>query len=126
MKLQKLKDRNCFYVLGFVYRRDSDCTNNGISSKFDCFKVYFADKDGVETDLTTLPDDSLILVKDVTMGCERIRALPVDALLNDGKDGRPHKWFMDGGNFIYTSDAPFSEYTQIYAAIPIHDRYEPW
>lgn len=36
----------------------------------------------------------------------------------------PKRWYMAGGNFLYTSDSRFREITKSKYPISIHDRYE--
>ncbi|MBQ6091404.1 MAG: hypothetical protein IJL07_09090 [Lachnospiraceae bacterium] len=36
----------------------------------------------------------------------------------------PRRWYMAGGNFLYTSDSRFGEITGISYPVSIHDRYE--
>lgn len=98
-----------------VYRDNyvGDCTNNGITSRYD--RVYLVGE-GVEgfyeIDLDNPPANVLKLEKRILFGNEEyLRAVPLDS-----KD----KWYMMGGNFIYTSDSRFpSDYP-----IPVHDRHE--
>ena len=36
----------------------------------------------------------------------------------------PRRWYMAGGNFLYTSDSRYKEITGISYPVSIHDRYE--
>lgn len=86
-----------------------DCTNNGISK----------DKEQLFLIGENLPKISIIkdirdcLVLDYTINRDYVRCKP---LIN--KD----KHYMDGGNFIYSSDSRFAEINKY--PIPIHDRVE--
>ena len=99
-----------------VYRDNylGDCTNNGITSRYD--RVYLVGE-GVEgfyeIDLDNPPANVLRLEKRILFGNEEyLRAVPLQ------DDGTRHR--MMGGNFIYTPDSRFpSKYP-----IPVHDRYE--
>ena len=85
------------------------CTNGGISSRHSRFVLLDADG-SVE------PDDdcpALYLIKDANGIAGNTIAKPS---LTDGK------WYMFGGNFIYSSDSRFPGHRPI----PIHDRTETY
>ena len=128
MKLKNFSARQHNYITCNVYRccQAADHTCDGVSSRHNRLKVYFADEAGIEVDLSALDNNSVILVKKTQAGVESVIAYPIDALLNDGNEDRPHKGYMFGGNFVYTCDPAFSEFSGIYGAIPIHDRHEAW
>lgn len=99
-----------------VYRssRLGDCTNGGISSYED--KLYILSY-GRKTGPFE-PEDIRQCVhiewRDV---CEKkyINCVPAYFI---------ERWYMAGGNFLYTSDSRFEELTKSKYPIPIHDRYE--
>ena len=97
-----------------VYRSPSlgDCTNNGITSKYDT--LYLMCDEGpfeVDTD-----DPRLLKIGKVEfLGKVSYHARP----FNDNGI-----WFMNGGNFVYDSDSRFRRMTGFYGALPVHDRQE--
>ena len=95
-----------------VYRTDSrDCTNCGISARRTSLYIL-----GCEGPLE--PEDIRECVRIESRkvaGCEYRHARPVYF---------PNRWYMAGGNFLYTSDSRYGEYTGIRYPLPIHDRYE--
>lgn len=82
-----------------------DCSNGGISSRHD--SVMQVDDFDINA-----ADNAVVIVEDMCMGSDRIRALPAN------KGGR---WAMFGGCFVYTSNGctPHSG-----VCIPLHDRFE--
>lgn len=99
----------------FVFRNgNTDCTNGGISSKRDMLTmVVYADGE------TPNPaDGDLMLVRRVLWG-KRYDYLSPITEVEKGNVG----WMM-GGNFGYTSDSRFEEYTESAQPLPIHDRQE--
>lgn len=100
-----------------VYRHGKyDCTNGGVSSKFDTLTLINAEGPFEPTDdrpavmLVANPYNSVVIK-------------PVDAI-------EAKKWTMMGGNYAATSDSRFAKAveeitgTRFYGAIPIHDRIE--
>ena len=88
-----------------------DCTNGGISAERR--ELYILDSDGPfePSDIR----ECVIVERKMILGHEHINAKPVYC---------QNKWYMMGGNFLYTSDSRFREYTGLSYPIPIHDRYE--
>lgn len=98
-----------------------DCTNNGLSSKGSSFPM-------------------------VVLEFGETSAMAIETLRNEGKDPERHfllvkrnlfggnadyikpltetRWVMMGGNFGYTSDSRFNDYTGSRTPLPIHDRVE--
>lgn len=100
-----------------VYRNDlGDSTAGGISSIYRNLYLIGEDiKEGNTTiDSDNIPENTVYLERRILFGKEEyLTAYPVSKK-TDGK------WYMFGGNFIYTSDSRFpSNYP-----IPIHDRVE--
>lgn len=99
----------------YVYRNKSigDCTNGGISSRYDTLILVGKGVEGPEiVDLDDPPENAAKLVR---------RFLPwlgPDPFMHiEPLDG---KWYMAGGNIAYTSDSRFpSPYP-----LQIHDRTE--
>lgn len=88
-----------------------DCTNRGISSK--AKRLYIL---GVEGPF--YPED---LRTCVTIQCHEV----LDTQYINAKPAYlPRYWYMAGGNFLYTSDSRYSQYTGMIYPIAIHDRYE--
>lgn len=97
-------------LMAFVYKhKDRDCTNGGISSTRDM--LYILDK---ETHIFE-PSDLRECVTVEQSSTLSIRAKPIFC---------PGRWYMAGGNFLYTSDSRFREVTGCSYPVPIHDRYE--
>lgn len=91
-----------------------DCTNGGVTARFDRFVLT---GEGVEGPFAPTADaPELRLVRRPGVG--RGGATYLHAVPNDGREGAVR---MFGGNYITTSDSRFpSDYP-----IPVHDRYEP-
>ena len=101
-----------------VYRWNlGDCTNNGISSRYDTLILIGDDVDGpVTVDLDNPPENVVTMVKRRLFGREEyIHLEPLDGCNNGGG-----KWYMSGGNLAYTCDSrfPFSY------PLSVHDRHE--
>lgn len=100
-----------------VYRTHYDCTNNGISSRHNCF--ILCDETIPEIFEETENNPPLILIKrklntvNSKDGKHYIHAVPL-------KNGKPATGGMFGGNFVYSSDGRFPGV----GPIPIHDRFE--
>jgi len=94
-----------------VYRWQHDCTNGGISSKFDNFILV---SPGILPEIFDSHDDcpALLMVRS-PLGEDWI-AVPAE-----GKDANKVGW-MFGGNFVYTSDSRFTPGHPI----RVHDRQE--
>lgn len=96
-----------------VYRSGlGDCTNNGISSY--ARELYILDNQKGPFE----PDD--------IRQCVYIEKREVmDEIYVDCKPAYCRKrWYMAGGNILYTSDSRFKQITGISYPIAIHDRYE--
>jgi hypothetical protein len=97
-------------------RPGSDCTNGGVSSKYDNVVV-------INVPGPFEPTDRCPAVRlDVHVG--NVVVHPVVP------DGVKKSWFMMGGNFLYSSDSRFAKTVEemcghpFYGAVPIHDRVE--
>ena len=89
-----------------------DCTNGGISSYQRELHVLAAQKGPFE------PEDirqCVYIERREVMGKEYVDCKPAYCR---------KRWYMMGGNFLYTSDSRFKEITGISYPIAIHDRYE--
>lgn len=100
-----------------VYRpaHGYDCTNGGISSRFRELLIL-CDDGFIEVDLDKPPENLVKMVRRVVFGKTVYYVEPVKRPSGVG-------WMM-GGNYAATSDSRFSEMTNIYGAIAIHDRQE--
>lgn len=85
----------------------SDCSNFGISSKFDEVKIWT----GFDADA---PEDAVVIIEDICAGTPRIRAVPAN---------KKDVWTMFGGCFIYTCNGVVPHSGK---AIALHDRIENW
>lgn len=94
--------------------RDSlgDCTNGGISSERKELYIMTKEKYPFE------PDDLRQCV-----GIE-IRDCCGETYVDAKPLYFPRRWYMAGGNFLYTSDSRYKEITGISYPVSIHDRYE--
>ena len=102
-------------LLVFVLRDGAgyDCTNNGVSSRFNQFVLT---GEGIEGPFEPSEDTpELKLVKRKFGNREYMHVEPVS-----DSDNKP--WYMAGGNFVYTSDSRFSAVSQY--PLSVHDRIE--
>ena len=102
-----------------VYRNGrGDCTNGGISSKFDELLVI-CDKGYLEIDENNLPKNLVKVVKRHLFGGDIYHIEPY---------GEPDgAGWMFGGNYAATSDSRFGRMIGgMYGAVAIHDRQESW
>ena len=93
----------------------SDCTNDGISSRFDRL-LCLCDEGFVEVDLDNPPANLVkVVYREMFGGIYHIEPY-----------AKPeHIGWMMGGNYAATSDSRFADMVGgIYGAIPIHDRQE--
>lgn len=98
-----------------------DCTNGGLTSKIhsawmfiDCSRdeaIRYCKKNNMD------PDFQLLLVR-------RKLAWLDNADYVEPLTKPEGKWNMFGGNFVYTSDSRFREYTGSSLPLPVHDRFE--
>ena len=109
-----------------VYRtsRLGDCTNGGISSKFDELLIA-CDEGFIEIDPENVPEN-FALVEMRRVFSTKVIPTIYPASIKDGKAVvRDGKWWMMGGNYGATSDSRFSRMIgDMYGAVAIHDRYE--
>ena len=110
-----------------VYRGPlGDCTNNGISSRYNTLLVACPDGNHViDTDFG-IPDNFCHLRRRELFGGTTIvyDIRPADVSNGEIID-RGRRWYMMGGNFAYTSDGRFRDMLKGFCgAVPIHDRVE--
>lgn len=89
-----------------------DCTNHGISSSAD--RLYLLAKGGYPFEPNDIRECVIPEPREV-MGKQYLNAKPI---YHTGR------WYMAGGNFIYTSDSRYKDITGLSYPIAIHDRYE--
>lgn len=107
----------------YVYKKEggTDCTNGGVSSKYDSLLCVCADG-YIEYDENDPPENLVKVVKRHLFGQDIYHIEPVarPKLYNVG-------WMM-GGNYAASCDSRFVEmiggFGGFYGAIPIHDRQE--
>ena len=96
-----------------------DCTNNGVSSRFNTLiaaSIYVGEIPEV---FPSLPDSSNVVIVAYRGQFKDWVAYPVTP------DGEILTRGMFGGNFIYTSDSRLAEFTGFsLAPIPVFDRFE--
>ena len=110
---------NCLPV--YVYKNNcfGDCTNDGISSRFNTLLVYCPDGPIAFNSDKETPLNFCVLR-------ERAGTLHiVPAMITEsGKvEARPF-WYMNGGNIAGTSDSRFSDMCGKHYPLYIHDRRE--
>lgn len=100
-----------------VYRDNiGDCTNGGISSKYNELLVI-CDDGYIDIDENNPPENAVKLVKRKLFGKTLFHLEPIAAPKGVG--------WMFGGNYAATSDGRFSEMLGgMYGAVAIHDRQE--
>lgn len=95
----------------------SDCTNGGISSRFD--QLLLLHKDGfIEIDENNPPENLVKIVTRQLFGGEYKHIEPVASPLS-GCTG-----WMDGGNIASSCDGRFHELSEY--PLHVHDRQETW
>ena len=103
-----------------VYRSRNlgDCTNGGVSSRFDKLLVL-CDRGFINVDMDNPPENLCKIVHRHLFGRDVYHIEPVARPTGAG-------WMM-GGNYAATSDSRFHALCgDLYAAIPVHDRQESW
>ena len=96
-----------------IFRSEfGDCTNGGISGE--AKKLYILGCKTSPIFPTDLRQCVMIEERDI-MGEHYVNTRPIV---------HPKRWYMAGGNFLYTSDSRYKEITGISYPIAIHDRYE--
>ena len=82
-----------------VYRCGSDCSNGGVTSRFD--KIYYEHPEGfLELDAEDLPENFMVLKEEPSLGAVVKRFYPY-------RDADGRRWMMWGGTFAYSSDSRF-------------------
>ena len=103
-----------------VYRDTdgSDCTNNGVSSRFRELLVI-CDDGFINVDENNPPENLCKVVKRHLFGRDIYHIEPVERPKGAG-------WMM-GGNYAASCDSRFSRLCgDMYGALSIHDRQESW
>lgn len=101
-----------------VYRWRYDCTNDGVSSKFDTLLVL-CDDGFKDVDLDNPPDNLCRVVHRFQFGRDIYHIEPLKPT-DPGCVG-----WMAGGNYAATRDSRFSKMIGgMYGAVAIHDRQE--
>ena len=100
-----------------VYRTErlGDCTNGGISSRFNQL-LLICDDGWKEVDEKNPPENLVKLVRRDMLGEVIYHIEPYKEPVQCG--------WMFGGNYAASSDSRFAKMTGIYGAIAIHDRQE--
>lgn len=107
-------------------KRSCDCTNGGISSRYDT--IIFVDPNKpdlgwVDVD-TENPQENVVLLSKRRVGDNEYMSLqPIDSchIKCPFYHGETH-WYMAGGNFAYACDSRYTDYCNY--PLPIHDRRE--
>lgn len=106
--------KEAFALSAYVFKNPvfSDCSNGGISEKYDKLLLVGKGVEGyIKVDLDNPPENLVCLVK---RGDYQF-VEPIDGCSVNGD-----LWYMSGGSFCYTSDRRFpSRYP-----LSIHDRHE--
>lgn len=110
----------------YVYRtpRLGDCTNHGISGKYD--ELLIACPDGfIDIDPENVPENFAMVELRHVFGNTVIPTIYPADIVNGKAVKRGGKWYMMGGNYGATSDSRFTKLVGgYYGAVAIHDRYE--
>ena len=103
----------------YVYRQadGSDCTNGGISSRYDRL-LCLCDEGFIDVDLDN-PPENLVKVVHREFG-DSLSCYHIEPYERPKEIG-----WMAGGNYAATSDSRFADMVGgIYGAVPVHDRQE--
>jgi len=102
-----------------VFKNDlfTNCSAGGISERYDT--LYFLCDDGyIDIPDDNVPENTVVFVRRNVggrdCGCLRPYHAPTEHI----------PFYCFGGAYGATSDARFNKVTQIYGAVPIHDRVE--
>lgn len=99
-------------IPGYVFRSSlGDCTNKGISSDHDRLSIVSDDGWSVLTDIR----ECVTVERRIIGHSEYVNVKPVY---------KADRWYMSGGNFLFSSDARFKKATGVDYPVAIHDRYE--
>lgn len=107
----------------YVYRDNlGDCTNNGVTSR-NSSMLLFVDCDREDAiswckEHHYDPNEQLILVRRNLWGERHDYAEPLVKPENMAQ--------CAGGNFVYSCDSRFREYTKSWQPISVHDRFDTW
>lgn len=107
-------------LLVWVYRNGDfgDCSMNGISSRHDKLILIGEGVEGfIEVDLDNPQEEVVHLVKRQMHDGEYLHVEPLDGQYSKAEN---RKWYMSGGNFVYTSDSRFP----CNYPLSVHDRHE--
>lgn len=116
---------NCLPV--YVYRNSlGDCTNRGISSRFDTLLLACADGHVSFDSDTETPLNFCAIFSRRRPTFDRPEHLYIAPAMVDenGRITQRPGWWMNGGNIASTSDSRFSELTGHGYPLNIHDRQE--
>lgn len=101
-----------------VYRDGTDCTNNGVSSRYRDLLVLCPDG-YINVDMDNPPENLVQVVKRHLFGQDIYHIEPWVSPKGAG-------WMM-GGNYAASCDSRFSKLVGgMYGAVAIHDRQESW
>ena len=112
------------YLTVYVYRTPAlgDCTNKGISSRFN--KLLLACPDGpnsFDADLETPLNFCKVEKRELQSG---VYCTIVPATVSRGRIVKRPGWWMMGGNLAHSSDCRFNFLTGTFYPLAIHDRQE--
>lgn len=96
-----------------VYKNRSDCTNGGVSSRFNDL-LLVCDRGNYEIDENNIPENLVKIVTRNVFGTEYKHIEPYKPATEVG--------WMSGGNIGYTCDSRFSDLSRY--PLNIHDRQE--
>lgn len=102
-----------------VFKNDlyKNCSAGGISERYD--DLYFICDDGyIDIPDDNVPENTVVFVKRTMAGQECGYLRPYH------KPDEEVTFYCFGGAYGATSDDRFNKVTQIYGAVPIHDRVE--
>lgn len=119
------------FELGFVLRRaDSDCSNNGPTSKHDFLYVFreSVPKEDIqawlESRVSRNDDDKFDVLAEKCVYIKKSNGYVWAEMVFKRPNSEGH--YCAGGNYIESSDATFIEMVGHSYPISVHDRFDTW
>lgn len=97
-----------------------NCSNGGISARYGSVMCYFLEDGETIEDIKDYEDNAVIFIPRMLWGKKHYLFEP----LAPTKKG--YTSYMMGGCYVGSSDSRFSEYTDGFDILPLHDRSDTW